>query len=150
MGRAASPTTIRELIERRRARAGQNGRPGAGDRACGFCGEEEAPFRERLLPRTVRIGARCGACPRLAAGSEEIRACAVCHLHKRGRGLYELYRMRFPFDRRFADRIPPALELRYLDALAACHDCARTLDERDIDGDGRLTVFDIDFVLHRR
>lgn len=145
---------IRGLIQQRLARAAvreaKNGGSLPGPGRCGFCGAEGATHHDPLVPRTLRLRWECGRCPRLPGASEEIPSCAACHLHKKGRGLYELFRMRFPFDRRFAERIPPHLEREYLAEISECHDCASTLDQRDIDGDGRLTVFDIDFVLHRR
>ncbi len=143
-----APRSIRELISQRLERASRRRTRGAAaEGSCGFCGAADASHRDPLVPR-LRIRERCGACPRLAGA--EILSCAPCHAHKKGRGLYELFRLRFPFDRRFAERIPPELERDYLAAIADCHECALTLDQRDIDGDGRLTVFDIDFVLHRR
>lgn len=29
-----------------------------------------------------------------------------------------------------------------------CHICANTLDCKDLDGDGKITVLDIDYILH--
>ena len=147
-----SVRSIRELIaqrvERAETRARRNGVPAPAS-GCAFCGAPDATHRVALLPRT-RLREECGGCVRMARANEELPACDTCRAHKKGRGLYELYRLRFPFDRRFAERIPPALERLYLAAIAECHRCAHTLEQADIDGDGRLTVFDIDFVLHRR
>ncbi len=36
---------------------------------------------------------------------------------------------------------------KYLKTMYYCHKCADTLDKGDIDGDGKLTVLDIDFIL---
>jgi hypothetical protein len=147
---SSGATTIRELIARRDARAARRRDEPPGPGCCGFCGAGKATHRESRVPRIMRLKTACGSCPRLPGAHEDVAACEACHVHKKGRGLYELFRLRFPFDRRFADRIPSGLERRYLSAISQCHDCARTLDQSDIDGDGRLTVFDIDFVLHQR
>jgi hypothetical protein len=40
------------------------------------------------------------------------------------------------------------LEKKYLRTIYYCHECAGTLDKGDLDGDGRLTVLDIDYILH--
>jgi hypothetical protein len=29
-----------------------------------------------------------------------------------------------------------------------CHQCASTLNAKDLDGDGNITVLDIDFIIH--
>ena len=42
------------------------------------------------------------------------------------------------------------LERKYLKTIYHCHQCAGTLGLRDVDGDGELTVLDIDSVLRRR
>jgi len=39
------------------------------------------------------------------------------------------------------------LEKKYLKTIYACHICAGTLDAGDIDGDGELTVLDIDQII---
>ena len=43
--------------------------------------------------------------------------------------------------------LPSLLEKKYLKTMYYCHKCADTLDKGDIDGDGKLTVPDIDFIL---
>ena len=43
--------------------------------------------------------------------------------------------------------LPSLLEKKYLKTMYYCHKCADTLDKGDIDGDAKLTVPDIDFIL---
>jgi hypothetical protein len=39
------------------------------------------------------------------------------------------------------------LEKKYLKTIYNCHECAGTLNAGDIDGDGELTVLDIDRII---
>jgi hypothetical protein len=48
---------------------------------------------------------------------------------------------------KFYDLEPPLLEKKYLKTIYNCHLCAGTLDAGDIDGDGELTVLDIDQII---
>ena len=45
------------------------------------------------------------------------------------------------------DYVPALLEKKYLKTIYNCHLCAGTLDGGDIDGDGELTVLDIDHII---
>ena len=38
-------------------------------------------------------------------------------------------------------------EKKYLKTIYNCHKCAGTLDAGDIDGDGEVTVGDIDYII---
>ncbi len=69
-------------------------------------------------------------------------------LRKKDKGLYEFYKDKFPNEKKFYDLIPPLLEKKYLKTILNCHQCAQTLNRADIDGDGEITVLDIDFILH--
>jgi DNA modification methylase len=44
---------------------------------------------------------------------------------------------------------PPLLEKKYLKTIINCHECAETLGKADLDRDGKITVLDIDFILHQ-
>lgn len=48
-----------------------------------------------------------------------------------------------------ADLIPPLLEKKYLKTIANCHECTGTVESGDLDGDGEITVLDIDQILQR-
>jgi len=41
------------------------------------------------------------------------------------------------------------LEKKYLKTIINCHKCAQTLDRGDLDGDGTMTVLDMDFILRQ-
>jgi len=56
--------------------------------------------------------------------------------------------VKYPNERNFYDFIPPLLKKKYLKTIYDCHRCAGTLTKGDIDGDGKITVLDIDFILH--
>ena len=43
--------------------------------------------------------------------------------------------------------IPKLLEKKYLKTVWHCHECAGTLDSADLDGDGSMTVGDIDAIV---
>ena len=59
-------------------------------------------------------------------------------------GLYEFYRAKLPGERKYFDMIPALVEKKYLKTVIACLDCAECLDAADLDGDGEITVLDID------
>ena len=63
-------------------------------------------------------------------------------------GLYEFFKKKYPNKKKFYDNIPPLLEKKYLKAMYNCHECAKTLNKKDLDGDGKISVLDIDFILH--
>lgn len=63
-------------------------------------------------------------------------------------GLYEFYKLKYPNEKKFYDRIPSLLEKKYLKTIYNCHKCAGTLEREDLDGDGKITVLDIDFIIH--
>ena len=44
--------------------------------------------------------------------------------------------------------IPALPEKKYLKTIYNCHICAETIDKGDPDGDGEITVLDIDHILH--
>jgi hypothetical protein len=66
---------------------------------------------------------------------------------KSAKGLYGFFRDKLPAERKYYDLIPALLEKKYLKTIYNCHLCAGTLDGGDIDGDGELTVLDIDHII---
>jgi hypothetical protein len=117
------------------------------ERACSYCGALDELHWEHLVPRSVRINERCAACERILGIHNQAWACRSCNSQKGTRGLYDYYRQRFPDEKKFFDLIPPLLEKKYLKTIYNCHRCAATLDAGDIDGDGVITVLDIDAVI---
>ena len=53
-----------------------------------------------------------------------------------------------PDNEKYYDSIPSLLEKKYLKTIYKCHDCVGTLTGGDIDGDGKITVLDLDNVIH--
>jgi hypothetical protein len=45
--------------------------------------------------------------------------------------------------------VPSLVEKKYLKTVYCWHECAGTLDSGDLDGDGELTVLDVDEVVKR-
>jgi len=62
--------------------------------------------------------------------------------------LYEFFREKFANERKYYDLIPALVEKKYLKTIYNCHICAETIDKGDLDGDGEITVLDIDHILH--
>jgi len=52
----------------------------------------------------------------------------------------------FPFFL-FDDRLPRILEGKYLKTIFKCHECAGTLDGGDLDGDGEVRIWELDWVV---
>jgi hypothetical protein len=67
--------------------------------------------------------------------------------HKGSRGLYSFYKLKHGGEKKFYDLVPPLLEKKYLKTIYNCHTCSGTLGKGDLDGDGEITVLDIDFVI---
>ncbi|RMD84789.1 MAG: HNH endonuclease [Lentisphaerae bacterium] len=119
------------------------------EKKCFYCGSEDDLQWEHIVPKSIRIKCKCSTCHTIQAIHNMIRACKSCNLAKRTMGLYEFFKAKYPDDTKFYDRIPPLLEKKYLKTIWNCHECAGTLDVGDLDGDGRITVLDIDQILHR-
>jgi hypothetical protein len=64
------------------------------------------------------------------------------------KGLAE--RRNSPGQETFHDFVPPLLEKKYLKTIINCHRCAQTLGRGDWDGDGVVTVLDVDFILRQK
>ncbi len=118
-----------------------------GARACVYCGSESDLHHEHIVPRSLRIKPECAACDKIQAIHNQVLACARCNGLKGTKGLYQFFRDKFQGDPKFYDRIPVLVEKKYLKTIFNCHDCAGTLDSADPDGDGAISVADIDFIL---
>jgi hypothetical protein len=117
-------------------------------RECIYCGSTENIQREHLVPQSLRICNRCSSCDHIQAIHNQVWACKNCNDTKGTKGLYEFYKFKLPEIRDFYDFIPPLAEKKYLKTMMCCHMCANTLDCKDLDGDGKITVLDIDYILH--
>jgi hypothetical protein len=119
------------------------------EKRCVYCGATADLSWEHVVPQSVAILERCSDCERISGIHNQVWACRSCNSAKGASGLYEFYRRRYPEDSKYYDRIPPLLEKKYLKTIYWCHECAGTLDVFDLDGDGKITVLDIDAVLRR-
>jgi 5-methylcytosine-specific restriction endonuclease McrA len=118
------------------------------DRKCIYCGAEGDLHKEHIVPKSLRIKPECGTCDTVQGIHNQVWACKRCNALKGTKGLYEFFKLLHPAEKKFYDLIPPLLEKKYLKTMYCCHECAQTLAREDIDGDGEITIFDIDFVLH--
>ena len=115
--------------------------------ACAYCGATASLQWEHIVPRSLKINERCPNCDFIQSIHNQVLACAPCNMAKSTKGLYQFYKAKFPDDKKFYDRIPPLLEKKYLKTMHKCHQCAGTLDQKDLDGDGEISVLDIDWVI---
>lgn len=113
-------------------------------RACAYCGSKESLTREHVVPRSLRVTGDCATCGNLREMNNLIWVCAPCRKAKKQLGLYAFFRRKYPGDKRYFDRIPSGVEKKYLKTIYECHTCAGTLDAPDADGDGKMTLLDID------
>lgn len=119
------------------------------EKVCIYCGSSNEISKEHIVLKTLRIKEDCLNCPTIQRIHNQIWACKNCNSSKGTKGLYEFYKHKYPNERKFYDFIPLLLEKKYLKTMYNCHECAGTLNSGDIDGDGKITVLDIDFILHR-
>lgn len=117
------------------------------DSTCAACGSREGLEMEYLAPPSVHINERCPSCPTLQGTGNQAWMCPACRARKGRLGLYEFFRSLLPDDDHFYRRIPHAVEKRYLKVLHDCLRCAAALGEKDVDGDGAITVLDLDRAL---
>ena len=119
------------------------------EKKCVYCGSIENLHWEHIIPRSLSIRPECRTCSSIQGISNQIWACRKCNLLKGTMGLYQFFKLKYPNEKKFYDFIPSLLEKKYLKTIYNCHECAQTLKKEDIDGDGKLTVLDIDFIIHR-
>jgi hypothetical protein len=89
------------------------------------------------------------ACDKLMGIHNYIWACQSCNSSKSNKGLYAFYKQRLPDEKKFFDYLPDLLEKKYLKTMYCCHVCAGTLESVDLDGDGQVSVLDIDAVIDK-
>jgi len=118
------------------------------EKKCIYCGTTQNLSREHIIPRTLLIKPDCARCERIQGIHNQVWACKQCNSSKGIKGLYEFYKSKYPNERKFYDFIPTLLEKKYLKTIYNCHECAQTLNKGDIDGDGEITILDIDFIIH--
>ena len=116
-------------------------------KACAYCGSLKDLAREHLVPMSLLISDRCPSCEKIQAIYNHAWVCKSCNSQKGTMGLYEFFNVRMPDVRKFYDFLPTPVEKKYLKTAYDCLQCASCLDSGDLDGDGELTVFDIDHAL---
>lgn len=115
--------------------------------ACQYCAAATGGAHEHIIPASLKINERCATCDTIQGIHNQVRACRSCNSSKGVLGLYTFYQKKFPETSKFYDRIPPLVEKKYLKTVHECLTCANCMDRGDFDGDGKLTVLDIDFAL---
>jgi ribosomal protein L37AE/L43A len=118
------------------------------DKKCSYCGTEGDLHKEHIVPRSLKIKPAWGSCDTVQSIHNQVWACKKCNSLKGTKGLYEFFKSLYPAEKKFYDLIPPLLEKKYLKTIYCCHECAETLAKDDIDGDGQITILDIDAILH--
>lgn len=119
------------------------------EKKCIYCGVTEDLYREHIIPKSINIKSECATCNIVQGIHNQVWACEHCNFSKGTLGLYEFFKLKHPKEKKFYDLIPPLLEKKYLKTIYNCHVCAKTLEQGDLNGDGEITVLDIDFIIHR-
>jgi hypothetical protein len=117
------------------------------EKKCIYCGSESDLHKEHIIPKSLAILEKCAVCDTIQGIHNQIWACGQCNSIKGRKGLYKFFKGKYPRERKYYDLIPTLLEKKYLKTIYYCHSCAGTLDGGDIDGDGELTVLDIDHII---
>ena len=120
------------------------------DKVCIYCGSTDELSQEHIVPRSIAMNNGCPGCEHIHQIHNQVWACRSCNSAKSDLGLYEFYQRRLAPEREYYDLIPKLLEKKYLKTIWHCHACAGTLGSADLDGDGEITVRDIDYIIHRQ
>ena len=116
------------------------------EKECIYCGSTDALQWEHIVPKSIRITDECSSCDRIQGIHNQIWGCRTCNTKKGTKGLYRFFKEMNPDDKKYYDKIPSLLEKKYLKTIYFCHECKGTLKEADLDGDGKLTVLDLDML----
>jgi hypothetical protein len=116
---------------------------------CVFCGARADLMQVCLVPQRMAVNENCSECPGLLSAANRVPCCQTCQSIKAGRGLYRAFSELFPERNDFQELIPEVVEKSYLRSIYNCHECAGTLNAGDLDGDGELTLLDIDHVVEQ-
>lgn len=120
------------------------------DKACFYCGAKENLQKDHIVPKSIKVKPDCKTCEHILGIHNQIWACKSCNGTggKGAKGLYTFYKEQYPNEKKFQNIIPSLVEKKYLKTIYHCHECNGTLHNGDIDGDGDITVLDIDFVIN--
>ena len=103
----------------------------SGSKHCEYCQSTENISWDHLIPR-IKGG------PDTAENGAW--ACRPCNSSKSSKGIYEWYGL----DKK--DEIPRLITGKYLKLLYDIHEAKGTLDASDLNGDGKLDVFDLEMI----
>lgn len=120
------------------------------DKECIYCEAEDGLHREHIVPKSTKVIEDCATCDKIHGIHNHIWGCKTCNSHKGTLGLYTFYRNKYPDNKKFYDLIPSLVEKKYLKTIYNCHECANTLNSGDMDGDGELTVLDLDYIFKKK
>lgn len=112
------------------------------DKKCIFCGAVENLTREHIVPKTLKINARCATCDHIQGVHNIIWSCRECNGKKGQKGLYTFFREIHGPDHT-SDYLPALLEKKYLKTMYFCHECAGTLAYVPED----IYIYDIDKII---
>jgi ribosomal protein S27AE len=149
--------TVRKMLDDLRSGArkwvditNDDSRPDDEEKKCAYCGGTTDLSREHIVSRSLAINEKCPDCDTIQTIHNQVWVCRKCISTKGTLGLYQFYQRRAAGKKKFDDAIPPLLEMKYLKVVYDCLNCAKCLNGGDLDGDGELTVLDIDFALQQK
>jgi len=120
------------------------------DKECAYCGSRIDLAHEHIVPRSFSVNDRCSGCDIIQAIHNQILSCRKCNSKKGTMGLYCFYKKKLEPEKKFFDFIPPLVEKKYLKTIYCCFErCAHCLYQGDLDGDGEMTVLDVDYALRQ-
>lgn len=73
------------------------------DKNCVYCGCETDLAWEHIVPKSIQINERCGACDTIQAIHNQVWSCKSCNSQKGTMGLYAFYQKRLAGDKKFYD-----------------------------------------------
>ena len=118
------------------------------DKECAYCGDKSDLTREHIVPRSFLVNEHCSKCDTIQAIHNQVWSCRKCNSEKGTMGLYSYYSKKLINEKKFYDFIPPLVEKKYLKTIFCCFErCANCLEKNDLDGDGEMTVLDIDYAM---
>jgi len=117
---------------------------------CAYCGGKTGLAHEHIVPKSFLINERCPKCDTIQGIHNQVWACKKCNSEKGTMGLYTFYKKKLNGEKKFYDFLPSLVEKKYLKTIFCCFEnCAQCLDCGDLDGDGEMTVLDIDYALKK-
>lgn len=117
------------------------------DKACAYCKKGENITNDHIIPQSSHLFEVPSLGEHLKGIHNIILACKSCNSSKGKSGLYGFYLRNYD-QKSWMDFIPSLLEKKYLKLMWKCHEALGTLQKNDLDGDGDISVLDIDFIIN--